>query len=141
MPLRKHQAVNRAHRLAACEIVKRKATIDARLFTKAEVLAARPTNIKTGQPITEEDLTKDEYTGKDFDDELSRLQTDWRAANVADKATNMWIRIFGLLKFIPSPPYSVMRGRTTDDEHAESEGLRTGLRRKPDSIPMIADNR
>ena len=28
--------------LAACEIVKRKATIDARVFTKAEVLAARP---------------------------------------------------------------------------------------------------
>lgn len=56
--------------LAACEIIKRKATIDARVFTKAEVLAAKPTNIKTGQPITEQDLTKDEYTGKDFDDEL-----------------------------------------------------------------------
>jgi type I restriction enzyme R subunit len=56
--------------LAACEIVKRKATIDARIFTKAEILAAKPTNIKTGQPITEADLTKDEYTGKDFDDEL-----------------------------------------------------------------------
>lgn len=56
--------------LAACEIVKRKPTIDARVFTRAEVLAARPTNIKTGQPITEEDLTKNEYTGKDFDDEL-----------------------------------------------------------------------
>jgi type I restriction enzyme R subunit len=40
--------------LAACEIIKRKATIDARVFTKAEVLAARPTNIKTGQPITED---------------------------------------------------------------------------------------
>ena len=34
------------------------------------MLAAKPSNIKTGQPITEEDLTKDEYTGKDFDDEL-----------------------------------------------------------------------
>ena len=56
--------------LAACEIVKRKATIDARVFTKAEVLAAKPTNIKTGRPITEEELTKDSYTGKDFDDEL-----------------------------------------------------------------------
>jgi type I restriction enzyme R subunit len=56
--------------LAACEIIKRKATIDARVFTKDEVLAARPTNIKTGQPITEADLTKDAYTGKDFDDEL-----------------------------------------------------------------------
>jgi type I restriction enzyme R subunit len=56
--------------LAACEIVKRKATIDARIFTKIEVLAARPTNIKTGLPITEEDVTKAEYTGKDFDNEL-----------------------------------------------------------------------
>ena len=56
--------------LAACEIVKRKPAIDSRVFTRAEVLAARPTNIKTGRPITEADLTKDEYTGKDFDDEL-----------------------------------------------------------------------
>ena len=56
--------------LAACEIIKRKATIDAKVFTKAEVLAAKPTNIKTGKPITEEELTKDNYTGKDFDDEL-----------------------------------------------------------------------
>jgi type I restriction enzyme R subunit len=56
--------------LAACEIIKRKATIDARVFTKAEVLAAKPTNIKTGQPITAEDLKKEEYAGKDFDDEL-----------------------------------------------------------------------
>lgn len=56
--------------LAACEIIKRKASIDAKVFTKTEVLAAKPTNIKTGKPITEEDLTKDSYTGKDFDDEL-----------------------------------------------------------------------
>jgi type I restriction enzyme R subunit len=56
--------------LAACEVVKRKATIDSRVFTKAEVVAAKPTNIKTGRPIIEEDLTKEEYTGKDFDDEL-----------------------------------------------------------------------
>jgi type I restriction enzyme, R subunit len=56
--------------LAACEIIKRKATIDAKVFSKAEVLAAKPTNIKTGKPITEEELAKDEYTGKDFDDEL-----------------------------------------------------------------------
>ena len=34
------------------------------------MLAAKPTNIKTGKPITEEELTKDSYTGKDFDDEL-----------------------------------------------------------------------
>jgi len=56
--------------LAACEIIKRKPTIDAKVFTKAEVLAAKPTNIKTGKPITADELTKDSYTGKDFDDEL-----------------------------------------------------------------------
>lgn len=56
--------------LAACEIIKRKATIDARVFAREEVLAAKPRNIKTGQPLTEADLTKDTYTGKDFDDEL-----------------------------------------------------------------------
>lgn len=56
--------------LAACEIVKRKANIDNRAFTKAEILAAKPVDIRTGKPLTEENLTKDEYTGKDFDDEL-----------------------------------------------------------------------
>lgn len=56
--------------LAACEIVKRKATIDNRRFTKKEILAAKPVDIRTGKPLTEADLTKDEYTGKDFDDEL-----------------------------------------------------------------------
>lgn len=56
--------------LAACEILKRKVTIDARTFTKEEVLAAKPVNIKTGQPLTADDLTKDNYTGKDFDDDL-----------------------------------------------------------------------
>jgi type I restriction enzyme R subunit len=56
--------------LAACEIIKRKATIDSKVFTKAEILAAKPVNIRTGQLIRHEDLTKDHYTGKDFDDEL-----------------------------------------------------------------------
>jgi type I restriction enzyme R subunit len=56
--------------LAACEIVKRKASIDNRVFSKAEILAAKPVDIRTGKPLTEADLTKDEYTGKDFDDEL-----------------------------------------------------------------------
>lgn len=56
--------------LAACEIIKRKASIDTKVFTKAEILAAKPIDIRTGQPIREEDLTKDQYTGKDFDDEL-----------------------------------------------------------------------
>jgi len=56
--------------LAACEIVKRKADIDNRVFTREEVLAAKPIDLKTGEPVSEEYLTKDEYTGKDFDDEL-----------------------------------------------------------------------
>lgn len=56
--------------LAACEIVKRKASIDSRVFTKAEILAAKVKDIRTGKLLTEADLTKDEYTGKDFDDEL-----------------------------------------------------------------------
>jgi type I restriction enzyme R subunit len=56
--------------LAACEIVKRKASIDSATFTKKEILAAGVKDIKTGKLLTEEDLTKDEYTGKDFDDEL-----------------------------------------------------------------------
>lgn len=56
--------------LAACEIVKRKADIDKRKFTKAEILASGVRDIRTGKPLTEADLTKNEYTGKDFDDEL-----------------------------------------------------------------------
>lgn len=56
--------------LAACEIVKRKADIDARVFTREEILKAGVRDIRTGQPLTEDDLTKEEYTGKDFDDEL-----------------------------------------------------------------------
>ena len=56
--------------LAACEIVKRKADIDKRKFTKADILAAGVKDIRTGKPLTEADLTKPEYTGKDFDDEL-----------------------------------------------------------------------
>lgn len=56
--------------LAACEIIKRKADIDARTFTREDVLRAGVRDIKTGKPLVEEDLTKAEYTGKDFDDEL-----------------------------------------------------------------------
>lgn len=56
--------------LAACEIVRRKASIDNRIFTKAEILKAKPVDIRTGLPLTEADLTKSQYTGKDFDDEL-----------------------------------------------------------------------
>jgi type I restriction enzyme R subunit len=56
--------------LAACEIVKRKASIDSATFTKAEILKAGAKDIKTGKPLTEADLTKTQYTGKDFDDDL-----------------------------------------------------------------------
>jgi len=56
--------------LAACEIIKRKADIDARVFTREEILKVGARDIKTGKPLTEDDLTKAEYTGKDFDDEL-----------------------------------------------------------------------
>jgi type I restriction enzyme R subunit len=56
--------------LAACEIIKRKADIDARVFTREDILKAGARDIKTGKPLTEDDLTKAEYTGKDFDDEL-----------------------------------------------------------------------
>jgi type I restriction enzyme R subunit len=56
--------------LAACEIVRRKASIDDQEFIKEEILAAKAVDIRTGQPITAADLTKEVYTGKDFDDEL-----------------------------------------------------------------------
>jgi type I restriction enzyme R subunit len=56
--------------LAACEIVKRKADIDSRVFTREEILKAGVKDIRTGKALTEEDLSKVEYTGKDFDDEL-----------------------------------------------------------------------
>ncbi|WP_449422637.1 hypothetical protein [Rhodanobacter lindaniclasticus] len=47
---------------AACEIVKRKADIDARVFTREEILKAGVRDLKTGKPLTEADLTKNEYT-------------------------------------------------------------------------------
>jgi type I restriction enzyme R subunit len=56
--------------LAACEIVKRKASIDNATFTREDILKAGVKNIKTGLALTAEDLTKNQYTGKDFDDEL-----------------------------------------------------------------------
>ena len=56
--------------LAACEIIKRKASIDSATFTKDEILSAGVKDIKTGKLLTAEDLTKSSYTGKDFDDEL-----------------------------------------------------------------------
>lgn len=55
--------------LAACEIVQLKPTIDWRTFTRADVVAARPIDARTGRPVAEEDL-KDEYSARNFDDEL-----------------------------------------------------------------------
>lgn len=43
--------------LAACEIVKRKASIDNATFTKEDILKAGAKDIKTGLPLTAEDLT------------------------------------------------------------------------------------
>ena len=56
--------------LAACEIVKRKASIDKTVFTREEILKTGVRDIRTGKPLTEQDLPKAEYTGKDFDNEL-----------------------------------------------------------------------
>jgi type I restriction enzyme R subunit len=56
--------------LAACEVVKRKASIDARTFTREEIIASGAVDIKTGKPLTEADLKKETYTGKDFDNEV-----------------------------------------------------------------------
>jgi len=56
--------------LAACEIVKRKATIDNKVFTRDEILKLKPVDIRTGKPVTKEDLKKETYTCKEFDDEL-----------------------------------------------------------------------
>lgn len=56
--------------LAACEIVKRQATIDNKVFTREEILEFNPVNIRTGKPVTAEDLKKETYTCRVFDDEL-----------------------------------------------------------------------
>jgi len=56
--------------LAACEIVRRKPSIDWKTFTSEQVLAAGAVDARTGRPITAEDLTKDEYSAPSFDDKL-----------------------------------------------------------------------
>jgi len=56
--------------LAACELVKRKASIDDAVFTREEVLKAGARDLKTGRLLTADDLPKPTYTGKDFDREL-----------------------------------------------------------------------
>jgi type I restriction enzyme, R subunit len=56
--------------LAACEIVRRKPSIDKQTFTRKEILAAKAKDIRTGRLLTEADLTRETYTGKDFDDQM-----------------------------------------------------------------------
>ncbi len=55
--------------LAACEIVKRRASIDGKIFTRAEVLKAKPIDAKTGRQIMQEEI-KDQYTALHFDNQL-----------------------------------------------------------------------
>ncbi|WNV06035.1 DEAD/DEAH box helicase family protein [Candidatus Methylospira mobilis] len=55
--------------LAACEIVKRKATIDAKTFTGEEVLKAGPIDARTGLAVGVEQI-KAQYIARQFDDEL-----------------------------------------------------------------------
>ena len=56
--------------LAACEIVKRRANVDGRAFTGEEVVASGATDLRTGKPLTLEDLIRDRYTFGHFDNEL-----------------------------------------------------------------------
>jgi len=55
--------------LAACEIVKRRASIDGKTFTSDEVLKAKPVDAKTGRQIRQEEIN-DQYTSRQFDNQL-----------------------------------------------------------------------
>lgn len=55
--------------LSACEIVKRKSSIDGKTFTSDQVMSAKPIDAKTGRNINKEEL-KEQYTAKQFDKEL-----------------------------------------------------------------------
>ncbi|MDI1291162.1 MAG: DEAD/DEAH box helicase family protein [Methylobacter sp.] len=55
--------------LAACEIVKRKASIDGKTFTSEDVLKAKPIDAKSGRQIRQEEI-KDQYTSRNFDSQL-----------------------------------------------------------------------
>ncbi len=55
--------------LAACEIVRRKPSIDGKTFTREEVLAAKPIDAKTGREARSEDL-RSEYAARAFDNSL-----------------------------------------------------------------------
>ena len=55
--------------LAACEIVCLKPSVDFRTYTRAEVVAAKPVDVRTGKDIAEEEL-KDQYTANRYDHDL-----------------------------------------------------------------------
>ena len=55
--------------LAACEIVCLKPSVDFRTYTRAEVVVAKPVDVRTGKDIAEEEL-KDQYTAKRYDHDL-----------------------------------------------------------------------
>lgn len=55
--------------LAACEIIKRKASIDGKTFTREEVLKANPIDAKTGREIRQEEI-KEQYTSRHFESQL-----------------------------------------------------------------------
>lgn len=55
--------------LAACEIVRMKPSTDWKTFTRAEVLAAKPIDARTGGVVAAEDI-RNEYHPQQFDNEL-----------------------------------------------------------------------
>jgi type I restriction enzyme, R subunit len=55
--------------LAACEVVRMKPSIDAKIFSRADVLAAKSVLARTGGAVNEREL-KDEYSAGNFDHEL-----------------------------------------------------------------------
>jgi len=55
--------------LAACEIIKRKPSIDGKTYTSDEVMQADPIDAKTGRKIAETEVNS-QYTAKHFDKEL-----------------------------------------------------------------------
>lgn len=58
--------------LAACEIVKRKASVDGKTFIRSDVIAANPVNIKTGKVLSQHEINelKAQYLATHFDNEL-----------------------------------------------------------------------
>lgn len=55
--------------LAACEIVRLKPSIDWKTFTRAEVLAHKPIDVRTGLPLTDAEL-KAQYDARSFDNDI-----------------------------------------------------------------------